>query len=739
MTRVIIRRAAELVACIAIVCAGFPAIAQCPDAMASDDGDAIIVTAHKREQDLREVAASVTVIGFDNIRETGKDGLADYINTVPGLSVASNGPGYSTFAIRGVTTGKVRQDEPQNQETVGLYLDDTPIAVNGFNPDVGLFDIARIEILRGPQGTLYGSGAMGGAIRLITNTPDARTISTVAEVTASSTRHGGMDHSIKGMANVPLITDAVAIRASAYSTYQSGYIDDVLTDSSNVNSNRTSGGRIQFAARIGPAIDARFLAMMQDMRTGALSEQFAPYTRGVRAFDGNSDHFELYSGTIDLALGSATLTSATSFVRKRNRNRISLEFLLDAALGIDAAIPLIDTTRVSDITQELRLASTNIERFEYLAGVFFQSHRRDYRQGAFVPGLDDLVGVPAQDFGTPGPDQIFYGSQAIDQTQVAGFGELSYSLARYFKATIGLRIFHFSQQYATYSSGLLNDGIDSSHGSTSDTGYNPKIELSYRPDQDRLYYLTVSRGYRLGGVNTTVPADLCGADLEELGSHRSDRFDPDNVWSTEVGARISGRSGAWLLQASGYYLKWQNIQTTLSLPSCFFSFRSNAGAARSLGLEVEGKFKPGPHTELSGSIGLVDARLTSDVPNASWNSGDRVPAVSPVQINLGIRQEFSLVPAMTSFARLDYSYVSATHTNFDRKSASDRNINGHGLLNLAVGTQLRQDKRLSIQIFFRNLTGSHGLVAAGAENRVSPERYTTVRPRTIGFDFRTEY
>lgn len=162
---------------------------------ASEESDAfddtiITVTANKREQSLQDVAVSIAVIGDQELSETGKDSFADYINTVPSLSVASGGPGLSTLAIRGVTTGGVRNDEPQNKETVGVYIDETPVSVNGFNPDLGLFDIARIEVLRGPQGTLYGAGSMGGTIRIITNRPDFIDFQGLAEGTLSTTHIG---------------------------------------------------------------------------------------------------------------------------------------------------------------------------------------------------------------------------------------------------------------------------------------------------------------------------------------------------------------------------------------------------------------------------------------------------------------------------------------------------------------------------------------------------------------------
>lgn len=701
---------------------------------------AIVVTAQKREEKLADLPPSIAVIGSADLAETGKDGLADYVNTIPGLSVASNGPGSSTLAIRGITTGRVRQDEPQNKETVGLYLNDTPVAVNGFNPDIGLFDINRIEVLRGPQGTLYGSGAMGGAIRLVTNRPDPARFEMKAEGTLSATAHGGTDHAIKGMINIPVAPGEFAIRGVAYRSRQSGYIDDIVSRRANVNDAVAQGGRLQMAGKPSAAIDVSATVLVQDLKTGSLSEQFAPYQRGVRAFDGNSDNLKLYSGTMNVDLGDARLTSVTSYIDKRNTNRLSLEFLLSSALGLNSDAPLVDATQVRDFTQEVRLVSAEGGRLDYVVGIFFQHHRRDYRQSAPVPGLDEYVGVSAQDLGTPDPDQIFYGTQYIDQEQLAGFGELNYALSDRLKATVGLRVFKSDEDYRTYSSGLLNGGIDASHGGTADSGANPRIALTYKPREDRLFYLAAARGYRLGGVNTTIPLDLCQTDLDALGrATPANRFGSDSVWNFEVGTRLSSADRKFRINASGYYLKWNDIQTTLSLPSCFFAFRSNAGSARSIGVEIDVTFQPAQRTELLGSLGIMDSRLTEDVPFAGWESGDRVPTVSPVQLNLGIRQAFRVSSRSDGFLRLDYSYVSSTRNNFDKDAASNRYFNGYGLINVALGFNLPTRTPMQFIAFARNLANSTGRTFAAYGNSVAPERYSTLRPRTVGVTLSAEY
>lgn len=322
-------------------------------------------------------------------------------------------------------------------------------------------------------------------------------------------------------------------------------------------------------------------------------------------------------------------------------------------MGFDSASPLIDSTKVKDFSQEIRIASDGGGAFNYVAGLFFQNRKRDYTQNGLVPGADAHVGAPATNFGTPDADQLFFGTQNVHQKQYAVFGEISYSFAPELTATVGLRAFKFKEDYETYSSGLLNGGSSASTGSFDESGVTPKFNLSYSPNDDHLIYAEASKGFRLGGVNTTVPVDLCRSDLNRLGrTDAANNFDSDSLWNFEVGTKSKLDDGRFTLNASAYYIKWQDIQTTLSLPSCSFSFRTNAGKARSLGLELEARVAPTSQTEFYATLGITDVELTQDVPFTTWQRGDKVPSVSPIQVSLGVRQAFDLFGQDDSFFRV---------------------------------------------------------------------------------------
>jgi outer membrane receptor protein involved in Fe transport len=518
-----------------------------------------------------------------------------------------------------------------------------------------------------------------------------------------------------------------------------GYIDNTATGEPDVNDTTSHGGRVALDARLGERLTLELTALAHDLRTGSRSEQSDPFRRMTKAFDGLSDKSRAYSAVIDYRLDGATVTSATAMLDKRNVNRNSLEFLLGAALGIDSATPLVDTTDVREFTQELRVASDESGDLGYLAGLFYQDRRRGFVQDATVPGFDNQIGLPSTGLGTPAVDQAFFGTQHIRSHQWAAFGELSYRIAPSLRLAAGARFFRFRQNYEKFSSGLLNGGASSSAGRGAENGITPSISLVYTPTLDSMAYARIAKGYRPGGVNTTVPADLCRSDLERLGrTEATDSFAADKVWNLETGLRAGSTDKRVTFSASAYFMKWRDMQTTLSLPSCSFSFRTNVGAVRTIGLELETRVRPWPGTELTGALGLTDARLTSDVPFTTWQAGDRVPAVSPIQLNLGVRQELDLFGSNDAWVRIDYNYVSKAYRLFDRADPGNRQFSGYGLANLNIGVKL-PGTGIDLQLFARNAFNSRGRIAAFPGGLIGPERFVTILPRTIGFLLRVSH
>ncbi|MBN7796091.1 TonB-dependent receptor [Parahaliea mediterranea] len=699
----------------------------------------VVVTAQKRSQGMQDVSASIAALSGADLAETGTDSFADYFSSVPSLTMVEQGPGLSTLAIRGITTGGVRNDEPQNKETVGVYIDETPIAINGFNPDLGLYDIQRVEVLRGPQGTLYGSGSLGGTIRIITNKPNFDTLEGSAELTGSHTREGGANSGLKGAINLPLVDDRVALRAVAYRSDYDGYLDNTATGKDNANTQLTEGARLQLGAQITDRLDLNLSYMLHQLETGARSEQTGDYSFATRAFDGLDDENNIFNLTLNYAFDGATLTSSTSYLDKETVNRNSLEHLLSQALGYESDAVLEDTTEVQDFSQELRVASAGGGPLNWVAGVFYQDRSRDYTQLGAVPGIDDYLGVPATALGAPGADMAFYGTQNIEQEQRAVFGEISYEFLPSLTATIGLRYFEFEEDYDTYSSGVFNNGADSSDGSLKEDGVTPKFNLSYAVNDDSLVYLQVAEGFRLGGVNTTVPTDLCAADLAALGEGTNpDDFASDSVWNYEIGSKNEFMDRRLTVNGSVYYVDWEDMQTTLSLPGCSFSFRTNAGSARSMGLELESRFAATDALEVYGSLGLTDARLKEDVMFSDWEKGDRAPGVPALQVSAGMRYGFELFQYDDAYLRMDYRYTGESDTRFDTAAAVNRSFGDYHVLDLRAGLRI-PNTPAEIALFVKNAADSDGKVYAGAESSSAPERFITIRPRTIGLTLSTQF
>lgn len=702
------------------------------DATAPDDatqGD-IIVTASKRAQSLQDVSSSIAALDGADLREKGANSFADYLSTVPSLAMFDQGPGISTLVIRGITTGGARNDEPQNKETVGVYLDETPISVNGFNPDLGLYDLQRIEVLRGPQGTLYGSGSMGGTIRIITNKPDAGKIEGSFDGTVSATEHGGVNYDIKGMFNVPLIADRLALRTVAYRTALDGYIDNLSTGKNNENAARTTGGRVELGGQLTDAVKANLTYIVHDLRTDARSEQTAPYTRSVATFDGLSDHNDIANFTVNVDLGGPTLTSSTSYFSQKTLNRNTLEFVLDAALGFAGdTSPLVDTTKVREFSQEVRLASSGKGPFTWVIGGFYQHRLRSYSQNGPTPGLDAFVGVASTDLGTPDADNAYYSIQHIKQVQFAAFGEISYEFVPNLTATVGGRYFNYTEDFDTYASGLLNGGVTQSTGRLKEDGFTPKVNLSYKASARSMVYAAASKGFRLGGVNSAIPAGLCGPDLATLGTP-ADSFKSDTVWNYEVGTKNKFFGRRLTVNASVYRIDWSDIQTTLTLPTCLSSFRTNAGTARSVGVEFESNLVLGAF-DLNVNAGYNNSELRQDVPLTPWKKGDHVPGVPRFQASGGVRYAFRLWPDAKAFARADVRYVGSIDRQFNAGDADNRRYGNYAIVDLRVGSAI-PGLPLQLSVFASNLFDGSGRVAAQPDSVIFPENYNTIRPRTIG-------
>ena len=618
----------------------------------------VTVTARKREENLQSVPFSIVAPTQQALRSRGARSLEDVSANVAGFSVQNLGPGQSQIAMRGVSAGQVVRDQPGVKEQVGVYLDESVISLSLFTPDIDLFDMSRIEVLRGPQGTLFGSGSLSGTVRYITNQPAIGVSEGTAELGFGSLDGGGFGHDAKFAVNIPL-GRAAAARVTAYNTGIGGFMDAVQPDLSiheNVNGGRRSGARV--ALRLQPserfALTSRVIYQDVSMhgwnRIDAYNVLANPFTTtrpavtlGERKLytqidEPYTDEFLLGDITLEYDFGGAALTSITSFTNR------DVEVVRDAsALGGSVAFspfgapvagytldfPLVDSTIAQGLTQEIRVAGGG-ERVDWLAGAFYSSSERQYGQSAYAQDfvainggavsefLRAVTGIPELDWsgsrtlaGHPDTEEIFYSDLNYDFEQIAAFGEVTFSVTDRLRLTGGLRGYDFDERRTQVFDGLFADPLDS-EGTVRATGVAPRVIASYDATPATQLNAQVSKGFRLGGINDPLNAPICSpADLATFGDRGT--WEDEELWNYEAGVKSTFLGGRGTFNASAFYMDIRNLQATVTAGTCSSRIIFNVPDARSAGVELELAAQPTTFFDFALSASVADARLQSTV------------------------------------------------------------------------------------------------------------------------------
>ena len=616
----------------------------------------VTVTSRKREENMQSVPFSVVAPTEQVLWNRGARNIEDVSANVAGFSVQNLGPGQSQIAMRGVSAGQIVRDQPGVKEQVGVYLDESVISVSLFTPDIDLFDMSRIEVLRGPQGTLFGSGSLSGTVRYITNQPVIGVMEGSGEFGVSSLDGGGLGNSTKFAVNIPF-GDAAAARVTAYNTAIGGFMDAVQPDLSvneNVNSGRRSGARL--ALRLEPndrlAVTPRLIYQEMSMngwnRIDAYNLLANPFTSTRPAVTlGEREHFTqieepftddflLGDLTVEYDFGGAALTSITSVtnrdvlvVRDATALGASVSFspfgAPEAGYTLDA--PLLDATTATGLTQELRVAGDG-ERVDWVTGTFYSTSERQYGQSAqaqnyvaangaavseflrAVTGIPDLVWSGSRSLaGRPDTEELFFSDLNYDFNQLAVFGEVSLAVTDRFSLTGGLRWYDFDEARTQTFDGLFSDPLDS-EGMTTAAGVAPRFIAAFDVTEATQLNAQVSKGFRLGGINDPLNAPICTpTDLLTFGGR--DTWEDEELWNYEAGAKSTFLGGRGTFNVSGFYMDVSNLQATVTAGSCSSRIIFNVPDARSAGLELELAAQPTTFFDFAVSASVADARLQS--------------------------------------------------------------------------------------------------------------------------------
>jgi len=587
---------------------------------------------------------------------------------------------------------------------VGIYLDESVISLSLFTPDLDLFDLNRVETLRGPQGTLFGSGSVGGTIRYITNQPDLNEFSALLEVDVNTVTDGEEGGHFKGSVNIPIIEDKLALRLVGYHTEYAGFIDAFGEDGTrknDVNDGTRTGGRIALTFKPTENITLTPRIIYQEIEADGFNRQetfnlFAnpftntpgvPTTIPVREpvqLGEREQHLlrdEAFSDEIlisDLNMvfsfdGLFDVTSITSYtdrdiVVSRDASALTGSITLDfGLLEVDVLLPsnLLDTTEVEQFTQEIRLSSNSDSRFQWLAGAFYSDTDRVYAQRLPTPGYDaafDLANNPGDAAAARngfGPDSPFNSDLPYNIEQIAVFGEVSFDITDALQVTVGGRYYDFDEERTIKTGGVFAAGGPEQLDKTSSDGFTPRVLVRYDLNEQVTFNAQASQGFRLGGVNDPLNVPLCSPeDLAIFGGFQS--YDDETMWNYEGGVKT--RFAGMTLNAAVFYSDIEDLQATLDAGSCSSRISFNVPSAHSTGIELELAAEPVQGLDISVALSLLESEFDSTVVDGDGNvigglrDGNRLPSVPEFQLAGTVGYDFPL----DLFGAKGDAYVSAT-------------------------------------------------------------------------------
>ncbi|GAB3278459.1 TonB-dependent receptor [Parahaliea aestuarii] len=753
----------------------------------------VVVTATKREASAQDLPFSINAMSEEDIRRSGAVNLEDLSRNVAGLSIQNLGPGQSQVAIRGVSAGQVVRDQPGVKEQVGVYVDETVISLSLFTPDIDLYDLNRVETLRGPQGTLFGSGSVGGTIRFITNQPDFEDFSGSVEANVNTITDGEEGGHLKGHLNIPL-GDMMALRVVGYGTEYGGFIDALGeggTRKDDVNSGGRYGGRIALAIAPTDNLTITPRVIYQEIEADGFNRQevfnlFAnPYTttRPAIQLDEREQYLLLDEAfedetlisdlVVEWGLGSVDLTYAGSYTERDilvSRDASALSGSVSVDLGFpDAAVTLPsnlrDTTDLEQITHEIRLASAGEGDLQWVVGAFYSDVERKYAQRLPTPGYDAFTdatlgaGTAAAVANGYPADSPYNSDLPYDIEQTAIFGEANYSLTERLVLTLGGRWYDFEEERRFTTGGLFSNGDDQTDATSSD-GFNPRVMASYDVNDAVTVNAQASQGFRLGGVNDPLNRTLCNdADEQTFGGFQA--YEDESLWNYEVGFKSQYSSVRF--NAAIFYTDIEDLQVTLDAGSCSSRISFNVPEAHTLGAEWELSAYPVDNLLLSLNGSYVEAEFDSTVRNSDGSivggveEGNRLASVPELQFSAGATYTFQSAPFGANEFYLSglVQYVGDRYTqpsdqvagagNFvsglpfggasgEEVTSVDLELDAYEQVNLSAG--LLWDTWEAV-LYANNVTDENADLSfdreRGGRARLA---YRTNQPRTVGFTLR---
>jgi len=722
------------------------------------EGGEIVVTALKRDTRLQDTPLAISAVNGASLQRGGTTSFTDLTANTPSLRIVDSGPGNRRVILRGVTAA--------GEPTVGVYYDEAPVSGSvgttsdaaSSTPDLRLFDVQRAEVLRGPQGTLYGSGSMGGTLRIIYEKPKADRVEAAFSGNITSVKSGGMGGSVDAMINLPLVEDKIALRAVGSYNQFAGYVDNIRLGLKDVNDGHSYGGRVLLRLTPTEELTVDLAAYYENVATDSsrwIYEVGQKYKTDGAAESGNYDKNRIYSGTVNYDFGPVALTGVTTYF---DRSRIAVSDVSDTFTGRDTAAGcaryllrdtaavctpdvladyLTDTRAlyssslyqpqtVKNWTNELRLSSTGDGPFNWTVGLFSEDRKTVVRSTLLLadPATGEL-------YDYRDPANLGYDRTINDHLkQKAAFAEVSYKLfdkltltagTRYYeyKKTVGGRIdmgqIHYSSVVTPYQ-----------ESKSKEDGFIYKFNVSYQATPDFLVYAQAAQGFRPGGVNQVIglPAALAA-------------YSSDSLWNYEVGTKTKLMPGVYFNLAA-YRIDWDDLQVSArtSGTGSVFGLITNAGAARIKGIEAELSATPYTGVSLSANLGYTDAKLSEDqvsaIATATGRKGDRLNYVPKWSVSGTAEYTWTLSDTMDGLLRLDASHTGNSYSAFNSTDSYRRKIDPYELVNARAGIQ-SPDGEWGFYVYVNNVFNDVAINSKSASSNSGGKTLTySAPPRTVG-------
>ncbi len=749
-----------------------PAIAQTP-APATVLTE-VMVTATKRESTVQNTPVSVTAVSGLDIEERGLTNLTGLVQSVPGLSMRTSGPGQTEFEMRGMaSTGG-------NSPTVGFYLGDTPLTAPATTNngkvviDPNLYDLNRIEVLRGPQGTLYGSGSMGGTIKLVQNPPNPENFDASAEAVLGSTEGGGFNNRENVMLNIPFGSGTAALRIVGSESEDSGWIDRVVITEEDFPQ-LTDGGTQRGDVEAAPVAVRHKDANNANLTAARVSLLWRPTDRleitpsylyqrikqdGLSQIDSNpgtdvhyepfdvaepfSDDFDLGSLNFRYNFAAFELASTTSrWTRSEHLNQDATEqwqwalgvpSVYASQDGIGPIVPNLENDKSEQNSEEVRLTSIGTSALQWLVGYFYGDFESSWNVEIIGPEGVPLFGI----------ENLYTQVVPTKIKQQAVFADLSYELTSRLKATAGLRRYTYDNSTKTTVSGAVSptgsDDVAVFSTSENDKGLNPKFGLSFAASENLLVYAAIARGFRPGGGTGPIPTsgalgDFCEENLQALFGTTDfvpspESYGADHVWNYELGGKMRALDDRLTINGAVYFEKWSGVQQNIPL-ACGYQFTTDAGDAEVKGSEVEMQAVLAPGLIFSANVGYTNAELvTSNVQGVGIEPGTPVQQVPDWTWSASLAYQRSVSDQLEFTSRLEHAYV-GTRTD---STFTINQVPSYDLTSFRAGVN---GNRWSAVLFVSNIFNERAKLNNVTQLSINNPIYDRVavnQPRTFGID-----